>query len=277
MRTDGSTARLFDGAAGAGEPPLSAADLIGLQGAIVTVAALTAASGRVAARLLTETHTTEDRTMPDNKVSHPIFARLYAWTSPRMEQAGYGARRDQLLTGLTGRVIEVGAGNGMNFAHYPAAVTDVLAVEPEPRLRELAHAKARDAPVSIEVVDGTADDLPAEDATFDAAVASLVLCSVPDVAGALAEIRRVVRPGGQLRFFEHVRADTSGLARVQRLLDATVWPTFVGGCHPHRDTRAAIERAGFTIDDIEHIRIPETRIPAPTSPHILGVATSRQG
>lgn len=215
--------------------------------------------------------------MSNTKVSHPIFARLYARVSPRMEQAGLGERRDQLLAGLTGRVIEIGAGNGMNFAHYPPEVTHVLAVEPEPRLRELAQARATDASVPIEVVDGTADHLPAEDATLDAAVASLVLCSVPDVAAALAEIRRVLRPGGQLRFFEHVRSDSPGLARVQRALDATVWPTFGGGCHTHRDTRAAIEAAGFTIDDIDHLRLPPTRIPGPTSPHILGTATNPEG
>ena len=215
--------------------------------------------------------------MPSNtsdKVSHPIFARFYAWASPRMEKAGYGERRDQLLAGLTGPVIEVGAGNGMNFAHYPPAVTEVMAVEPEPRLRALAEAEAAKAPVPVEVVDGTAGRLPADDGSFDAAVASLVLCSVRDVPAALAEIQRVLRPGGQLRFFEHVRADTPGLARVQRVLDATVWPTFVGGCHPGRDTRAAIEGAGFTIDHIDQLRIPETRIRAPASPHILGVATA---
>jgi MFS family permease len=249
------------------------ADLFGLRGAILTVAVLTAASGLVAARLLTETHTTRDATMP-TKVSHPIFARVYAWISPRMEQAGYAEHRGELLDGLTGRVIEIGAGNGMNFAHYPPDVTHVLAIEPEPRLRELAQAKATEVAVPVEVVDATADRLPAADATFDAAVASLVLCSVRDVPAALAEVRRVVRPGGQLRFLEHVRADTPGLARVQRVLDATVWPTFGGGCHTHRDTRAAIEAAGFTIDDIDHPRIPETRIPAPASPHILGTATN---
>jgi ubiquinone/menaquinone biosynthesis C-methylase UbiE len=102
----------------------------------------------------------------------------------------------------------------------------------------------------------------------------LVLCSVPDVPVALAEIRRVLRPGAQLRFFEHVRADTPGLARVQRILAATVWPTFEGGCHPDRDTRSAIEAAGFTIEEIDHLRLPETRIPTPTSPHVLGVATT---
>jgi ubiquinone/menaquinone biosynthesis C-methylase UbiE len=131
--------------------------------------------------------------------------------------------------------------------------------------------------VPIEVVDGTADQLPAGEGTFDAAIASLVLCSVPDVPAALAEIRRVLRPGGQLRFFEHVRADTAGLARVQRVLDATVWPTFAGGCHPDRDTRAAIEAAGFTIERIDRLRVPDTRIPMPASPHILGIATTSQG
>lgn len=194
-----------------------------------------------------------------------------------MERAGYGERRDQLLAGLAGRVIEVGAGNGMNFAHYPPEVTRVVAVEPEPRLRVLAEAEAAKAPVPIDVMEGTADRLPVDDDSFDAAVASLVLCSVPDVPGALAEIRRVLLPGGQLRFFEHVRADTPGLARVQRILGATVWPIFVGGCHPDRDTRAAIEGAGFTIERIDELRIPETRIPAPASPHILGVATAPTG
>lgn len=211
------------------------------------------------------------------EVHHPLFARFYAWASPRMEKAGYGERRGQLLAGLTGRVLEVGAGNGMNFAHYPPEVTHVLAVEPEPHLRSLAQDKAEQAAVSIEVVDATADHLPADDASFDAVVASLVLCSVPDVPGALAEIRRVLKPGGELRFFEHVRSATPGLARAQRLLDATVWPAVGGGCHAHRDTRTAIENAGYTIKDLEALRIPDTRIPGPTSPHILGIATTTEG
>jgi ubiquinone/menaquinone biosynthesis C-methylase UbiE len=207
-----------------------------------------------------------------SEVHHPLFARAYAWASPRMEKAGYGERRGQLLAGLSGRVLEVGAGNGMNFAHYPPEVAHVLAVEPEPHLRALAQEKAGEAPVPIEVVDGTADHLPAEDASVGAVVASLVLCTVPDVPAALAEMRRVLVAGGELRFFEHVRADTPGLARVQRVLEATIWPTIGGGCHPHRDTRTAIEDAGFTITDLDALRIPATRIPGPTAPHILGVA-----
>ena len=121
------------------------------------------------------------------------------------------------------------------------------------------------------VVDGSADALPAPDASMDAAVASLVLCSVPDQARALAELHRVLRPGGELRFFEHVRADIVGLARVQRLADL-LWPTLVGGCHTSRDTLAAITTAGFEVTSLQRFRFPESRLPQPAAPHVLGVA-----
>jgi ubiquinone/menaquinone biosynthesis C-methylase UbiE len=183
-----------------------------------------------------------------------------------------GEHRDRLLAGLRGQVIEIGAGNGLNFAHYPREVTRVVAVEPEPYLRRLATAAARRAPVPIEVVGGTAGELPAGAATFDAAIACLVLCSVPDQARALAELYRVLRPGGGLRFFEHVRAEGGGLARVQRLVDATVWPWLVGGCHTGRDTAAAIDRAGFAVERLDRLRFPDSRLPQPTSPHIVGTA-----
>src|SRR3954471_21395108 len=111
-----------------------------------------------------------------------------------------------MLAGLSGRVVEIGAGNGANFAHYPAAVTEVVAVEPEPFLREGAQRAAAGTPVRISVVDALGDQLPFEDASFDAAVACLVLCSVPDQARVLAELHRVVEPGGELRFYEHVHA-----------------------------------------------------------------------
>lgn len=190
-----------------------------------------------------------------------------------MEKAGYGERRAQLLAGLTGRVVEVGAGNGMNFPHYPATVTHVLAVEPEGHLRRLAERNAASAHVPVDVVDGTAERLPAEDGSLDAAIVSLVLCSVLDQHAALTEIHRVLRPDGELRFFEHVRASTSGMARFQRFLDATIWPTLGGGCHASRDTAAAIERAGFRTHRVERLRIPDTRLPLPTTPHVLGTAT----
>jgi ubiquinone/menaquinone biosynthesis C-methylase UbiE len=214
--------------------------------------------------------------MSETAVRHPWFARYYARLSLRMEPE-IGPYRRRLLAGLSGRVIEVGAGNGLNFAHYPPEVTHVHAVEPEPRLRALAAEQAAEladeTSTGIEVLDGVADQLPTDPMSFDAAVFSLVLCSVSDQAAALAEARRVLRPGGQLRFFEHVRADSSGLRRVQRALDATVWPRVAGGCHVGRDTATAIERAGFTITSIERLRVPDTRITLPATPHILGVAS----
>jgi ubiquinone/menaquinone biosynthesis C-methylase UbiE len=208
----------------------------------------------------------------DSLMNHPIFARLYARVSPAMDRGGLIEHRRRLLAGLAGRVIEVGAGNGLNFAHYPPAVTSVLAVEPEPVLRELARQAAENAAVPVEVVDGVAKRLPIEDASVDAAVACLVLCSVPDQVAALRELRRVLRPGGELRFLEHVRAETPGLRRVQRLLDATFWPMLGGGCHAGRDTVAAIENAGFTVERADRLTFPESRIPLPASPHVLGTA-----
>ena len=214
--------------------------------------------------------------MTTTAVRHPWFARYYARLSVRMEPEIRPYRR-RLLAGLRGRVIEIGAGNGLNFAQYPLEVTHVRAVEPEPRLRAIAAERARErdaeTPPGIEVVDGVADELPSEPMSFDAAVFSLVLCSVPDQATALAEARRVLRPGGELRFFEHVRAGSSGLRRVQRALDATVWPHVAGGCHVGRDTATAIEQAGFTITSVERVRVPDTRITWPATLHILGVAT----
>ena len=203
---------------------------------------------------------------------HPIFARVYPRLSLAMEREGGADLRRRLLAGLSGRVIEVGAGNGLNFAHYPPEVTGVLAVEPEPYLREVARRNAEAAAVPIEMVDGVADQLPGEDCAFDAAVASLVLCSVPDQRTALREVHRVLRPGGRLHFLEHVRAGTQGLLRAQRVVDATIWPVFFGGCHTARDTVAAIEAAGFRLERLDRFRFPEAGPTVPTSPHAQGVA-----
>ena len=211
--------------------------------------------------------------MPVRRISHPVFARYYARISPAMDKGGMAAHRRQLLHGLTGPVIEIGAGNGLNFAHYPAGVTRVLAIEPDPHLREIARRNAAQAPVAVEVREGIAEELPADDAAFHAAVAALVLCSVADQQAALREIHRTLRPGGQLRFLEHVRAGTPALRGVQRLLDTTIWPALAGGCHTGRDTAAAIEQAGFAIDQLDPFRFPDTRLTMPATPHLRGTAT----
>lgn len=182
-----------------------------------------------------------------------------------------GSQRDELLAGLSGRIVEVGAGNGANFRHYPPAVEEVVAVEPEPYLRAKAEQAAREAPVTVRVMDGTADELPLEPDSVDAAIASLVLCTIPDGPGALAEMSRVLKPGGELRFLEHVRSDEPRKARVQRISDSSgIWPLMGGGCHCSRDTIAAIETAGYSIERLDSFSLgPSWWI---TNPHVLGVA-----
>jgi len=201
-------------------------------------------------------------------VRHPVFARCYARVGHLME-AEVADHRSKLLAGLTGRVIEVGAGNGLNFPHYPATVTEVVAVEPEPYLRRLALAAARQAPVPIRVVDGTAEALPTHDTAFDTVVASLVLCTVHDLDRALAETRRVLRPRGTLRFYEHIRAENPRLARWQDRLQRP-WGWLAGGCHPNRDTVAAITAAGLRVVALD--RFDLQAMPPLARPHVLGVA-----
>lgn len=184
---------------------------------------------------------------------------------------GEDEHRERLLAGLSGRVLEVGAGNGLNFRLYPPTVDKVLAVEPEARLRQAALEAAAEAPVEIEVMNGVAGALPAADASQDAAVASLVLCSVSDQALALAELRRVIKPGGELRFYEHVIADGAVPSRLMRLADATFWPRVGGGCHMARDTASAIVEAGFEIERIERFPFSPGAL-IPSIPHIIGVA-----
>lgn len=209
------------------------------------------------------------------ELSHPIFARVYRVLSTASDRQ-IAAHRAEMLDGLAGTVVEVGCGNGLNFAHYPAAVDRVIAIEPDPYLRRLATAAATTASVSVDVAPGTADALPVGDGVTDAVVFSLVLCSVTDQGRALAEAQRVLRAGGSLRFYEHVLAPTRGLARVQRAVDG-VWPRLFGGCHTARDTTTAIAAAGFT--DLEFRRLDLTigPLPIPVTPHVLGTAISSGG
>jgi SAM-dependent methyltransferase len=203
-----------------------------------------------------------------------IFSRYYARLSERLDAEGLGPLRSELLAGLTGQVVEIGCGNGRNFDHYPPAVTSVVAVEPEPYLRDLAARAAAGAAVPIDVRAGTAELLPLPDASADSAVLCLVMCSLPERPAALAEVRRVLRPGGTLRFLEHTLADTRGLRTVQRVADATLWPLLAGGCHTATEPVADIERAGFEITKLRRLRFPDIRLTQPSTPHVLGRARS---
>lgn len=211
----------------------------------------------------------------EQSVHHPVFARLYLRTVRRRSAGAEDDYRRELLAGLTGQVIEVGAGSGINFPLYPTTVAHVLAVEPEPVLRAEACKNAARAAVSVTVVDGVAGNLPVDDQSQDAAVASLVLCSVADQRGALEEFHRVLRPDGELRFYEHVVAEQRTAASLQRLADLVFWPRVAGGCHLSRDTGAELERAGFAIERQERFTFSPGP-PIPAIPHILGVARRRK-
>ncbi|MGW2962262.1 class I SAM-dependent methyltransferase [Streptomyces sp. NPDC001220] len=206
-------------------------------------------------------------------VHHPLFARYYARISVTAEtRLGMAAVRDRLLSGLSGRVIEIGAGNGLNFARYPGAVAEVVAIEPERTLRQLAAQAAVRAEVPVDVVPGAAEALPVKSEAYDAAVLSLVLCSVRDVPRALAEVRRVLRPGGELRFFEHGRGGGPAMRFTQRSLDRTVWPLLNGGCRLSRDPIAELRAAGFELGPYRRVFLPENGLRLPTSYCVLGVA-----
>jgi SAM-dependent methyltransferase len=197
---------------------------------------------------------------------------MYQRASKNAERRGATEHRRRLLRGLSGRVLELGAGHGLNFPHYPAGVIEVIAVEPEPTLRAEASQAALRAPVPVRVIAGVADDLPVDDGSVDAAVASLVLCSVPDQDRALSELLRVVRPGGQLRFYEHVIPTSQPKRLLIQVADRSgLWPRLAGGCHPARDTAAAIERGGFRIETMERIMFAASPM-EPSIPHILGTA-----
>ncbi|GHC50535.1 class I SAM-dependent methyltransferase [Streptomyces flavofungini] len=211
------------------------------------------------------------RPTPRDAVHHPLFARFYARLSVSAEPA-VAPHRKELLRGTAGRVIEVGAGNGLNFAHYPTTVAEVVAIEPESVLRRLAVSAALRADVPVDVAPGAAEALPVKSEAFDFAVTSLVLCSVRDVPRALGELRRVLRPGGELRFFEHGRAPGGAMASTQRVLDRTVWPRLFGGCHVSRDTVGALRAAGFEVGAYRRIVVPARGPKFPTSCCVLGSA-----
>jgi ubiquinone/menaquinone biosynthesis C-methylase UbiE len=169
-------------------------------------------------------------------------------------------------------VLEVGSGDGRSFEHYPPGVSNLVAVEPDPAARVAATERARAAAVPIEIVDGDAAELPAPDGAFDAAVVSGLLCSVPDPAAALLELRRVLRDGGELRFWEHVRSDHAAFRLLQRTLDRLFWTRSLGGCETTRDTQAAIIDAGFEMVALERGFHSSSLLTITSAPYILGTA-----
>lgn len=211
--------------------------------------------------------------MSTETVSHPLFARIYAHISGRMERE-LGRYRDELVGDLPEKVLEIGSGDGMNFAHYGEATEEVVALEPEPYLREKASPRAAAAAVPITVVDGTAGDLPFGDDEFDAVVVCLVLCSINDPGSALSEFKRVLKPGGSLRFFEHVRSGDPKKARIQTGLDRSgIWPRLSGGCQCSCQTVSEIERSGFEISEIREFETRPSWLH--TSPSVLGTAVTQ--
>jgi ubiquinone/menaquinone biosynthesis C-methylase UbiE len=169
-------------------------------------------------------------------------------------------------------VLEVGCGDGRSFEHYPTRVTQLVAVEPDPNARAVAAECARTAAVPIDVVNGTAEALPAEDGSFDAVVSMGVLCTVPDPAATLAEVRRVLEPTGELRFWEHVRSRQLPLRLLQRSLDMLFWTRALGGCRTTRDTEATIATSGFELVSLDRGFHSSSPVTITAAPYIIGIA-----
>jgi ubiquinone/menaquinone biosynthesis C-methylase UbiE len=182
---------------------------------------------------------------------HRLFAALYDPLMRSAEQRFFSGQRRRLAESLAGRVLDLGAGTGANFPHIPGGV-DIVAVEPDPHMRRRARARASDLALAVRLLADRAEQLSLADESVDHVLATLVLCTVTDPGRALAEARRVLRPGGSLRFLEHVRSERSGWARLQDVA-APVWKRIAAGCHPNRDTVGAIEGAGFRMSDLEQL------------------------
>ena len=198
----------------------------------------------------------------------PVFSRSWVTVlSPLLERVGLADSRRRLVAGLRGTVVEVGAGTGVTFEHYPPEVTRVVAVEPDPLLRAHAGRRAARAAVPVEVVAGVAEALPLGDGEADAVVYGLVLCTVPDVPAALSEARRVLAKGGELRLLEHVRAPGALGRAADRI--APLWGHFGGGCRPNQDTETLVAVAGFDTGNLRTRPFPPL---VPVMPMMTGSA-----
>jgi ubiquinone/menaquinone biosynthesis C-methylase UbiE len=182
-----------------------------------------------------------------------VIGWLYDFASRKVEKGELGQRRHELVSGLEGEILEVGAGTGLNIPHYERAAR-VIAVEPDASMARQLRKRAPEAGVPVEIVTGSAEALPFPDGSFDTVVVTFVLCSVEDPAAALAEVRRVLRPGGRLVMLEHVRGDRR-LARWQDRF-TPLHRKVAGNCHLNRETKDAVAAAGFDAADIHVTRIP---------------------
>lgn len=201
-----------------------------------------------------------------------LFSAIYDRGMQGTEEAGLSDMRHELLAQARGRVLELGAGTGVNLAHYPETVEGLTLTEPDPhmtkRLREKLVAMGKTSEVTV--IEAPAESLPFPDDSFDTAVVTLVLCTVPDQTDALKEIHRVLKPDGHLLFLEHVRSRNPSLAKWQDRLEAP-WRFLGDGCHCNRDTVSAISAAGFELGDVEHGALPKA--PPIVRPLAKGTAT----
>jgi ubiquinone/menaquinone biosynthesis C-methylase UbiE len=198
------------------------------------------------------------------------FSALYDRMLSGTEEAGLRDIRRLALAEASGRTIDIGAGTGANLGLYPASVSELVLAEPDPHMVKRLRPKLADAGVEARVVEAPAAALPLEDSSFDTAVFTLVLCTVPDPAAALAEAARILKPGGRLLFVEHVRSENPRLARWQDRLERP-WRFCGDGCHCNRDTVATIEASPLTVEAVERGELPKS--PPLVRPLVQGQAS----
>ena len=206
-----------------------------------------------------------------------MFGRLKAAFYDRLmesgEQAGFRDTRRGLLAQARGRVLEVGAGTGLNVALYPDEVVELVFVEPDEGMAGRLRRRVAESGRTATVVSATAESLPFPDHSFDTVVATLVLCSVENVDRSLAELRRVLKPGGRLLFAEHVRSDDPKLGRWQDRLDRPWWGLISMGCHCNRRTLEAIKAAPLDVEQVDRGELPKA--PPIVRPLVTGRAVAR--
>jgi ubiquinone/menaquinone biosynthesis C-methylase UbiE len=179
-----------------------------------------------------------------------LFGRLYDPVMELPENMGLRRLREQVLQSLRGRVLELGIGTGRNFPLYPSTVEGLSGIDPDQVMLRRAEKRARKAPFPVDLILVSAEQLPFEEVSFDAAVATLTFCTIPDPQRALREVRRVLKRGGEFRLLEHVRIEREPVRWAQEKA-TPVWKRVAGGCHLDRDTLAAVREAGFEVERVE--------------------------